>query len=207
MPDTQGTAKSVRFALDELKKKSVSTERHLLLLHSNMPLISKITLLDFIQCALNEDAEEPVSILVSKIKNADNEKVVVTDTDTTRTTSIVPGSHISPYCFLNSFIVHRSVLDTLVDRVEGDPLTSEYDINRIVALHPTGAKMFCVHPYVANRECVIIRNADDKNFAEEMYMEHRNNIFIQQCYGLWKKCNVFESRLSYLESKIQDLAS
>jgi hypothetical protein len=99
------------------------------------------------------------------------------------------------------------VLESLVNRVESDSLTSEYDISQIVALNPTGAKIFCVHPYVANRECAIIRNTDDKNFAEEMYMEHRNNIFIQQCYGLWKKCNVFESRLSYLESKIQDLAS
>uniref|UniRef100_A0A6C0K5S2 MobA-like NTP transferase domain-containing protein n=1 Tax=viral metagenome TaxID=1070528 RepID=A0A6C0K5S2_9ZZZZ len=205
MPDPQGTAKSIQYALEDLKKKGTMVERHLLLLHSNMPLISKITLADFIQHSLTEDSEEPVSVLVSKIKNLDNERVVVSDED--RITAIVPSPHPSPFCYLNTIMIHRVILEHLVDRIEQNTATSEYDIEQIVALYSTGAKMFCIHPYVANKECIIIRKVDDKNFAEEMYMEHRNNIFIQQCYGLWKKCNVFESRLSFLESKILAMES
>lgn len=204
MPDTQGTAKSIRYALDQLKN---TTERHILLLHSNMPLISKITLADFIQHSLTEDVDEPLSVLVSKIKNQENERVVLSKEDPSRITAIVRAPHPSAFSFLNTFMIHRSLLEELIDRVETDTVSSEYEIANIVALSTTGAKMFCVHPYVANRECIIIRKADDKNFAEEMYMEHRNNIFIQQCYGLWKKCNTFESRLSYLEDKIHELCS
>jgi hypothetical protein len=114
-----------------------------------------------------------------------------------------PVEPISEFCFLNTMLMKFHVLEKNLPKIVCHPETNEYNITDIVQHHDSLSRAYILNPYIANKECILIRKVDDKNFAEEVYMEHRNSMFIHQCYGLWKKCDIFENRLQYLENVVE----
>lgn len=195
VPDTEGTATSVQHFLDTHPCKN----EDLIILYSNMPLIHRSTLKDFMfQCAQENSV---ANILVSKIKNnKDYEKAIIVEDKATKIVSFLDMDCSSEYCFLNTLFIKKTLLENLLPLIEPNPLTTEFEINDIVSLLPEGSDFYVLNPYQANKECILVKKTEDKNFAEEVYLEHRNSHFIHQCYGLWKKCDTFENRLNYIES-------
>lgn len=193
LPDTQGTSKSIEYMLE---KHAIENE-NILILHSNMPLISKITLQDMMNHFIEQ--KENLMCLVSKLKNTENERAVVKNNEQIIDIST---SASSEYSYLNTIAIKLSLLKELIPKIDCTPDTNEYNIHDIVKLAKKSA-IYNLNPYTANKECVMIKKTDDKNFAEEIYMEHRNANFIHQCYGLWKKCDIFENRLQFLESIVE----
>jgi hypothetical protein len=199
LPDTPGTAKSIEYFLTKKMIKSPN----ILLLHSNMPLISKNTIRDLMAHFLEQGND--IMCLVSKLKNTENDTVVLENNETI--VRIISGSKdsesSSDFCFLNTMAIKLDVLEKNLPKIVCHPETNEYNITDIVKHNESKSGIYMLNPYMANKECIMIRKVDDKNFAEETYMEHRNAMFIHQCYGLWKKCEIFENRLQFLESVIE----
>jgi len=197
LPDTQGTAKSIEYFL----KQNPIKNSNILILQSNMPLVSKITLKDLMYNFVQQ--ENDILCLISKLKNTEHDKAIVENNE--RVTEIVPWNQdtLLEFCFLNIMAIKLSVLEKNISKISCNPETNEYNITDIVKCHDKKASAYILNPYVANKECISIRKVDDKNFAEEVYMEHRNSMFITQCYGLWKKCEIFENRLQFLERIVE----
>lgn len=194
--DPPGTGKSIELFLQEHDD---SIHENLLILHSNMPLLSKTTMKDFITESFIEKADK--NILISKINNYKEYHQVEIQKE--RVQKIVDKSdqvsNERPFCFMNTIFIKKSILQSLVPRIPLDPFDNEYKIYKMVELDPDGFQYFVMNPYIANKECVLIYRQEDKNFAEEIYLEYRNTIFIHQCYGLWKKCEIFENRINQIE--------
>lgn len=202
LPDTQGTGKSIEHLVNKNKIKS----ENLIIMYSNMPLISKITLKDMIHCFTSEN--QSLQCLVSKLKNKNEyDGTVLLDNEILK--EIIPvietPTSSSDYSFLNIILIKRDLLSQLIPKLCAHKMTGEYYITDIIKNYKKGANVFIINPYIANKECVIVKKMEDKNFAEEIYMEHRNIMFINQCYGLWKKCEIFENRLQFIETALKRL--
>jgi bifunctional N-acetylglucosamine-1-phosphate-uridyltransferase/glucosamine-1-phosphate-acetyltransferase GlmU-like protein len=202
--DTQGTAKSIEYIMDN---KFDNMNNDILILHSNMPLISKITLKDFIYNYKNKNFK--FLSLVSKLTNKNEyDKALIIDNDNIKEIvyfkEIVDHSQFE-YSFLNTILIKKTLLQALIKTITINTLSEEFHIIDIFKNSEIKSKAYVLNPYIANKECVIIKKNEDKNFAEENYLERRNIMFINQCYSLWKKCEIFENRISFLEKKINEL--
>ena len=109
----------------------------------------------------------------------------------------------SDYYFLNTFYINKNILIKYIDKIQQNNITKEHDLIDIVSLIPDKKGAYILNPFIANKECIIIKKIEDKNFAEELYLEHRNANFIHQCYGLWKQCDKFDSRISFVEKILE----
>jgi len=104
---------------------------------------------------------------------------------------------------LNVFFIRKQSLTDNISIITPDENTQEYHIYEIINLCKGKKTIFMVNPFTANRECIIIKKIEDKNFAEEIYLENRNANFIHQCFGLWKQCDQFDRRLQNIEILLQ----
>lgn len=200
LDDTPGTAKSIEKMIHHKQ-----LHENVLILYSNMPLLTKSTILDYINHYYEN--ESSMMILVSRLKNYQNYDHVIIHDDH-HVVDIIDkvmqsNTAIPHYCYLNSMIMKLSILLENIKNIDCNSITKEYDIKDIIKIYQSkGISYHLLNSYIANKECIIINKIEDKNYAEEIYMEQRNSIFIYQCYGLWKKCEIFENRLSNLESKL-----
>jgi len=56
--------------------------------------------------------------------------------------------------------------------------------------------------YKAFKECIPVRDAKDKSYAEHLHLENKHAAFLHQCYSMWKKINHIEERITRLEKMI-----
>jgi choline kinase len=183
--DPEGTILSMKQFLDL----NICKNENLLIFYSNTPLLSKSTVDDFIHnCSLNT---EKGCVLVSKLKNRPEydklyvkDEMIINEIDELHEYSICNLIYLPKRLFIYASTDFKNDCNFL-DLIKS---SSYQDFN-----------VYIINPYIANKECIIIKKIEDKNFAEEVYTEYRNTLFIHQCYGLWKKCDYFENRLKWIE--------
>jgi len=194
LPDCQGTAKSIDFFLQQ---KDLMNE-HIIIIYSNIPLISKFTLKDFLIHCTNQEQDLIAIVAKLKKKKEYDYAIINNNEDLVK----INSQDVSEFYFLNVFYIEKKILN-LIPKIKPDENTKEYNINEIVGLYEGKKGIYILNPYIANKECIIINKLEDKNFAEEIYLENRNANFIHQCYGLWRQCEQFENRLYYIEKILE----
>ena len=190
--DEQGECKTMRVFLDDRKN---SLQDNILILYSNIPLISKITLKDFISSHGNQHAR--FSSMISRLNNV-NPFYKTRLIENRYIKEIGSLNETFDYSLLNTFIIDKLLLDDLISGLVSRDIN---ELFQIIHESEDGSEIFILSPYIANKEFIMIQNFQDKNFAENIFLERRNLAFINQCYGLWKKCETLENRLESLEQK------
>lgn len=172
-----------------LNNKKISLQKEILILYSNIPMISKLTIKDFI---LNHCQKNLLfSSILSKLKNIHSFYKTSITTDQ-KIISFGFDKELD-YSILNTFLINKKTLEHYIWKLDNE---CEF-INLVME----GSSVYIISPYTANKEFIMIQNIHDKNYAENIYLEKRNMIFIHQCYELWKKYESIEHRLNCLEQK------
>jgi len=142
-------------------------------------------------------------LLVSKLKNNQEFTQLIVKEESIQGIDDEIKIDQNCYCYLNTMFIQKSLLQDLLPKIIPHQETQEYELSFIIRVQPQSFKFYTLNPYIANKESILIKNSEDKDFAEEIYMENRNAIFIHQCYGLWKRCELFENRLAFVEEILE----
>jgi bifunctional N-acetylglucosamine-1-phosphate-uridyltransferase/glucosamine-1-phosphate-acetyltransferase GlmU-like protein len=192
--DNEGTAKS----LQEFFLNNTLNNDNLCIMNSNIPLISKFTLQDF----LIDTNNTQVLILASNLKKniLDYEKI----TDNLLIESHKNVNYIDfKYIFCNLIFIKTYILLEYLYKIEKNNYTLEYEYYDIFKLlNPNYLKLFIINSYIANKECILLKNHEDKDYIQEIHLENKNAAFITQSYHFIKKFESIENRLAFIEKKI-----
>jgi hypothetical protein len=164
-----------------------------LVLQSDFPLVSKMTLEHFVQAS-----ENAACAVLGTNRTRWNEDrplhALVLNKDGDRVESIEDG-YFEDYGFIpcTKFIV--SLL------LEHLPACRRY----YEVVHRSEEKPVFVkaQAYPIEMDSISIQSAGDKTFAENKFMEKQHAEFLSQCYCLWNRCKNMEQRLQTVEHQLK----
>lgn len=167
----------------------------ILIMNCRYPLISNNIIKEFLEFHNDEN----ISLLISKMDIPEDHYRIKID-DNSKLICIPPFSSnylfnsLDFKCIHECFIINSNFKfkeNNFLEMING------LDINNI-RLHE-------IPLYIGRKELICIRNKDEYQYAEEIYTQKRNFIFINQCYNILQKCETFDKRLDLLEKKCINL--
>jgi bifunctional N-acetylglucosamine-1-phosphate-uridyltransferase/glucosamine-1-phosphate-acetyltransferase GlmU-like protein len=196
--DTNGTAASLQLFLNQTSL----LNPNLCILNSNIPLISKMILQDFIMDCYHSSIKLAVSNLK---KNVDEYEKVIHSENPIIESHLNKNIDSFEFIFLNMFFIKQNILQKYINFINSNLYSTKYEIYDIFQyISEYKKELFLIHSYIANKEFILLNSMEDKNYIEDIYSEKKNAIFISSCYELWKKFENLENRISFLENKIQN---